>query len=277
MKIIQIRRSDPFGPIFEAFCDEYGRTYNEDWYFGYWYSTPVLGYHEKHSLFDLYWETTPNDVKDANYPEMCLKDGDIIYIVSPEHLKTYYEGRAKYGDAKPVKVANPARPNTPKQKEMRANQGSYPNYATNQSQSNNRRQKNTSSQTQPNNLRAGNSDHQSQSNNLRQRNTSHQSQLNDLRGGYQDYHSQWVDALTENASLQAKLSKYRGENTRLRQELNELRPSIVQSVQPTARSLGHSSIPSRSRLASVDHGAYGPSDPCDKITEADRALLSKKS
>ncbi|KAF2126301.1 hypothetical protein P153DRAFT_399750 [Dothidotthia symphoricarpi CBS 119687] len=78
---LEIRGSQKFGPVLEAYCQKRNKRYRSDWKFIYMYPAPTPENPNHKKYVDLVYDMTPNDVHDMEYPDVSLKHLDTIYIL----------------------------------------------------------------------------------------------------------------------------------------------------------------------------------------------------
>jgi hypothetical protein len=87
---IVMRRSQKFGPILNAYCEERGKRYLFDWNFVYWYATPNIDDPTNFSGQTLGWKLTPKDFHPTEKePHRDIKDNDIIELVQGKPERMY--------------------------------------------------------------------------------------------------------------------------------------------------------------------------------------------
>lgn len=87
---IVMRRSQKFGPILKAYCEERGKRYLFDWNFIHWYATPNIDDPTNLSGQALEWKMMPNDFHPTKKePHRDIKDNDIIELVQGKPERTY--------------------------------------------------------------------------------------------------------------------------------------------------------------------------------------------
>jgi hypothetical protein len=93
-----MRRSQKFGPVLNAYCEERGKRFLVDWNFVHWYTSPTIDDPARVSGCTLEWQTTPNDFCPTE-KEPCrdMKDDHIIEIIEGRPEKLYkLENLKKY-------------------------------------------------------------------------------------------------------------------------------------------------------------------------------------
>jgi hypothetical protein len=97
-----MRRSQKFGPILNAYCEERGKRFLVDWNFVHWYTSPTIDDPSRLSGCALEWQSTPNDFCPTE-KEPCrdMKDDDIIEVIEGRPEKLYrLENLKKYQSLK---------------------------------------------------------------------------------------------------------------------------------------------------------------------------------
>jgi hypothetical protein len=79
--ILTIRAFQKFGPSLDAYCQQRNKKYGVDWAFIYQYTLggPEDGQRVRYINID--YNTTPNDVRDTERPEIKLRDMDTIIVM----------------------------------------------------------------------------------------------------------------------------------------------------------------------------------------------------
>ncbi|CBX97201.1 predicted protein [Plenodomus lingam JN3] len=108
LSILTIRRSQKFGPSFDAFCSYRGKEFGVDWAFIFRYAAPIPEDEHRIKNIVITYDMTPNDIKDNQYPEMSLEDTDSILVVAKVNNKTSETDAATYGqiDRETIRLRN---------------------------------------------------------------------------------------------------------------------------------------------------------------------------
>lgn len=80
--ILRIRRNEKFGPYLDEYCASRGKGYGVDWTFVYRYQAATHQNLEQQLQITLTWDMTPNDVIDADFPGMAMRNLDTIYVMT---------------------------------------------------------------------------------------------------------------------------------------------------------------------------------------------------
>ncbi|KAJ4335953.1 hypothetical protein N0V95_008755 [Ascochyta clinopodiicola] len=88
--LLRIRRDQAFGPSLNAYCANRGKEYGVHWAFIYRYRAPTHQNPEQEMQITLTWDLTPNDVKDAKFPDANMRDLDTIYVMQ---AKSFSKGK----------------------------------------------------------------------------------------------------------------------------------------------------------------------------------------
>ncbi|UPX21289.1 uncharacterized protein EKO05_0011479 [Ascochyta rabiei] len=79
--LLRIRRDQAFGPCLDAYCATRGKEYGVHWMFIYRHPAATHQNPEQEKQITLTWDLTPNDVRDADFPDANMQDLDTIYVM----------------------------------------------------------------------------------------------------------------------------------------------------------------------------------------------------
>ncbi|KAH8702947.1 hypothetical protein GQ44DRAFT_560560, partial [Phaeosphaeriaceae sp. PMI808] len=77
-----VRASELLGPHFDVYCQQRGKRYGIDWKIIYPYPAPTFEKPASQRFYNLTYNMTPKHVKDRDFPDMSLKDGDTVFVVN---------------------------------------------------------------------------------------------------------------------------------------------------------------------------------------------------
>ncbi|KAF2795112.1 hypothetical protein K505DRAFT_360494 [Melanomma pulvis-pyrius CBS 109.77] len=87
---IMLRRSQKFGPILNAYCEERGKRFLLDWNFIYWFRKPIPEDSEKQCGYILRWCMAPDCfISTTKDPNRGMDDDDVIEVVAGNPLDHY--------------------------------------------------------------------------------------------------------------------------------------------------------------------------------------------